>query len=385
MDCREMELLIQLDMDHLLPEALQKELAAHLAVCHACAEKAVEYREIDAFLSREMAAVEAPAGFTEQVMSVLPMPVPKAVKRHLRPQVLWGLGVAVVAAAMILAAGIAGWFDPLESVDDLQTPVVADDEDTSDPATPDTNIPVTPDEEEPSQETPGVDEEEPSQETPGVDEEEPSQETPVTAEETPETPYSNDVTLPPVATSSEAHGAYSMLTLASYNTCDVLRPQISGNIVTYYIEVEGLYFEWQVAADSSVAPQMIGEAESLPSASGYGKSYSEEDGSGYSASSPDGIYTVYNQEDGLILADGSDKRLVSEHGGGCLLGWSSDSTKLFFSDSAGTLYLYYLSEDICLAIQEGVKSVCWNGTQHLVFTAEDSATSYDSLFRVTIP
>ena len=400
MDCRDIEILIQMDIDHCLPEVLRPELDAHLAACPECAALAVELHRLDEMLAAEITHVEVPSGFTAAVMAALPSGAPRHVVKKRRPRfAAWGISGVAVAAALLLTVGLSGWFDGLFGKDPLlSAPVIA--------ALDEADLPgsevVKPQQPEAPVIPPGTDEEEPPAD--GQPEDEPQEiidDEPVDVE--PPT-YSEAIDLPRVATNTIATGEYAVITLAYCETCDAKLPRVSGSTVTYYMEDNGQKLEYQVPVDGSSEPQLVGKCESLPSPLGHGKKQSETvvipaEAEGeeateltieyYQAVSPDGLTTAINRTDGFYLQRDADAEAapqrVAETGGGSLVSWSPDGNKVLFSDAAGTLYLYYPAEGTTLTLSHSVYSVCWSGNQHLVFAAHDATTGYASIFRATVP
>lgn len=387
MDCRKIEILIQMDIDQHLPEAWQQVLAEHISACPACAKANAELRAVDALLKEELPAVAPPADFAAAVMAALPeaeaAPKPqRRVRRFVMPAAL-----TAVAAALILATGILGFWDfqPTE----LQPPQIAQVDPSAQQDDPElvnqvTKPPVQPEKLDPKpNEDPNPDD--PDQ----TDPEDPTQNDPVSNDDPlPQDPleqYLNGIEMPRVSSDNRSQGSYSQITLASYSDCDILSLRVSNGLATFYIDVDGSYYEWQVPTDGLSPASAIGDVESLPSTGGLGKAFSDAEISGFSAASPDGIYTAYNQDDGLWLDDGNDKKLLSELAGGQLVAWNADNDKLFFSDASGALHVYYISKDLVLDIASDVRSACWSGLNELVFTALDSSTGCVSLFRVTLP
>ena len=99
MECRDIEILVQMNIDHCLPEALRPELEAHLAACPACAQYAAELQQLDVMLAAEITHVAPPEGFTAAVMAALPaLPQAQQQQKHRPRRAAWGLLSAVAAA-----------------------------------------------------------------------------------------------------------------------------------------------------------------------------------------------------------------------------------------------------------------------------------------------
>jgi len=390
MDCRKMEILIQMDIDGRLPQEWQTALAAHISACPACAKANAELRKLDAILAEELPAVEVPADFAASVMASLPQEEEKPANNiiPLRRKKRWLAPAALTAAAaaLVISAGAMGLFDaetpalPDDSIviaeQDLpeMQPTPDDPQQGADPLQSEddpADIPVT----DPVEVTDPEGTEDPVTVTDPVEEDPADQ----------PLQYIDGMAMPSVMTSTQAHGSYSQITLASYSDCDILSMRAGNGLVTYYIEYEGSYFEWQVPVSGGAAASAIGGVEGLPTTGGVGTPYQNETGSGYRAASPDGLYTADNRADGVWLSDGTAEQQVSTAGGGALVCWNSDNDKFFFTDAGGTLYVYYSSQSLLLTVQGSVPGAAWNGLNDLVFTAYDGATGHTSLFRVTLP
>lgn len=203
--------------------------------------------------------------------------------------------------------------------------------------------------------------------------------------------YTGSAEFPAVASSNVAHGQYSLITLASYQDYDAQAPQISGNTVSYYLLVDNMWQEWQVALDLSSLPAFIREDEHAPAACGFGLAQQDELGAYYAALSPDGIYTALNrggEQKGLFLKNVEREAVpVSAMGGGSILSFSPDSNRILFSDAGGALYAHYIAENMTITLYSGgVSSAVWSGDgKSAVFAATDAATGYSSIFRVSVP
>ena len=408
MNCHDVENLIHMEIDQRLPQRASLALHEHLLSCERCAQLYAEYQELHALLSAELPAVEPPADFTAQVMAVLPaepvadnivaLPAQQAAAtatpRKKRRPTAW-IAVVAAAAALVAGAALGGWFNN----SDLQKPgaeLIADvtPEDTHQAPGLNVQPPVFPD----AQSGDSVDTPEETV-TPDVPDSDPTVDTPETtvtpstgtdqpAENTPPQPYESGISLPVVAYSNEAHGSYSLITLASYADYNAILPHLNGNSITYYIKQDSTCLEWQVELNGGAAPIYVGIAETLPGAAGTGR---YTDNNGYVASSPNGQYTAYNlggEQAGLYVGATLESAVrVAEQGGGNLISWCANSGKVLFNDAAGYLYLYYPAENLTLPVFTGyVGSACWSadGTV-IIFSGYDATTGHDSIFQISVP
>ena len=406
MNCQDVENLIHMEIDQRLPQRASLALHEHLLGCERCARLYAEYRELHALLSAELPAVEPPADFTAQVMAALPaepaadnivaLPARQeavaAVPRKKRRSTAW-IAVAAAAAALVAGAALGGWFNNSE----LHKPgveMVANitPEDVQQPASPSVQTPPVqmPEENDLNNEatTPPVEENnDATVETPAGTEPTPADNEQPT-EIPPPQPYESGISLPVVAYSNEAHGSYSLITLASYSEYNAILPHLNGNSITYYIKQDNTCLEWQVELNGGAAPIYVGIAESLPGASGVGR---YTDNYGYVAASPNGQYTACNmggEQAGLYVGATQETAVrVAEQGGGNLISWCANSGKVLFNDASGYLYLYYPAENLTLPVFSGyVGSACWSadGTM-IIFSGYDATTGHDSIFQISVP
>ena len=381
MDHSKFESLIQMHIDNALSPAEEERLEQHLAECPDCAALLRDLTRLDDLLAAELTEVEPPAGFAASVMAALPE---AEVKPRRRPfYLLWG---SVAAAVLLLLAGISGLFHQGDTL--APPPEVATDEE--DAERPELFLPDAPQvadnaAAEDKDSAAGEDNEDKDDKEDKQDGAKPeSAQQPAANDEgeldQPAPTYSGEHELPTVASRSVASGAYSMVTLASVANCDALRPQVSGSVVTFYVNLDGSYLQWQVSADGSGNAVFLGECDGLPALPGVGAYHCDESGrEWYSASY--GSYTAENTDSGLLL----NGETVAPVGGGYLLSWAGDGNKFFFSDGSGRLYIYYPAEDMLLDVGAYASSAEWYGTNNIVLSAYDSATGYDSIFRISVP
>lgn len=380
MDHSKFEMMIQKHIDSALSPAEEERLTQHLAECPDCAALLRDLTRLDECLSAELTEVEPPAGFAASVMAALPAAEEKPRRRPF--YLLWG---SVAAAALLLLAGISGLF---HQGDTLAPPpeVAVDDEDAERPELFLPNAPQVADNDAAAEEKdsagakPDEDKENKEDKQDGAKPE--STQQPSGGEsvvEQADPTYSSEHELPTVASRSYASGAYSMVTLASVANCDALRPQVSGSVVTFYVNLDGSYLQWQVNADGSGNAVFLGECDGLPGLPGVGQYHCDEAGREWYAASY-GSYTAENTDSGLLL---NGETVAS--GGGYLLSWAADGNKFFFSDGSGRFYLYYPAEGMLLDVGAYASSAQWYGSNSIVLAAYDSATGYDSIFRISVP
>ncbi|MBR5430557.1 MAG: zf-HC2 domain-containing protein [Firmicutes bacterium] len=379
MDHSKYEMLVQKHIDRELSPVEEHMLELHLAECPRCAALCRDLERLDGLLSRELFEVEPPQDLVERVMSALPETTAGHSGRRRRTYLAWG---SVAAAAVLLAAGVGGVFSGSTPLDPPpQIAVSAADPDRPELVLPHAPVTVTeesvPTGEEQSQSSAAA----PAASAPSRTDaasaanpgEEPRESEPAT--------YSSEHQLPSVASGSQARGAYSMITLASVANCDALRPQVNGPVVTFYILLDDSCLQWQVSADGSGNAVFLGECDGLPDLPGLGSYHSVGGEEWYAASSANGAYEAENTPAGLLV----NGKAVSADGGGYLVSWAPDGSKVLFTDYDGNLLLYYPAEDTQLSVASGVASAAWSGSGSIVLSAYDNATGFYSIFRVSVP
>ena len=403
MNCQDIEILIQKAIDNNLSEAGQEILRTHLSGCPDCAKLYQEYVELDQTLKQTLPDVTVPNDLTELVMAsvnglkVVPLRTPAKKKKIWRRASL-----IVAAAALFLVIGLAALFDSPNSPVAPNLPIA--DITPNDKDNDNVKIPSTePDDPNPQDTEPNDDlvDPEPGDNNPasGNEPTQPNDKTipPANHIETPKT-YGGGISLPQVAYGGASHGSYSLYTLASHEEFDAILPRIKDDIVTYYLNADGYYLEWQTDINRGSEPVFVGETESLPSEkaiAGFSDLSSQYDYNYVTAISADGMRQAINRggdESGLWLLDltnaSAEPVLVdSNNGGGKIISWAPDGNKVLYTSSTGYLYVYYPNEKLVLDIYAGETAcVCWAGdSKNIVFSARDNNTGRLSIFSVIVP
>ena len=421
MTCPDYEILINKELDGSLSSRERTALETHLAVCPDCARQAEEYRLLDRLLRENITQVEVPIDLVQSVMAALPTKTasnpssePQPLRPKRRPHPIWRwVSVGVAAAAIVLGFSVGGWFDGTRQTQETTPPILAENDfpsgtdpilpdrpeniDASDPPSttqedpPDVTQPPedqTPDTDTPDTDTPDADTETPEVQIP----EQPTSNTNVDPVEEPpsDITYNSEFSLPQVTYGNTTHGAYTLLTLASVAGYDAVLPRVNANTVTFYVETEEAYLEYQVEINGA-APVFLGETESLPVASSTAGFTVREnlDYSCVEATSISGMVArnCGDPHRGLWLRNNDEEVLVSELGGGSIVSWASDGNKVLFTDDSGILHLYYVAENISLTLSSStVHSLCWSEDgKAVVFSAYDDQTGYYSIFKVVVP
>jgi hypothetical protein len=396
MDCRDLEMLMQMAIDKTLSDAGRELLRAHLAECQDCAANFAEYERLEALLQEQLTIVAAPADLKTNVMAALPAasawvkPAPvvwsKPAQRSTFRRFLPAISLATAAAALLLIAGLSGWFGA--DAPDLtnEFPVAQVDPDTQD--NDDVTVPDNTTNDDQTTDNNGTDEPTNDNTTDNNDDT-PSVENPQT--------YAGGILLPQVAHSTESHGSYSLYTLASHEDYDAVLPRVSGNVVTYYLIAGDYYLEWEADLARKGEPVYIGETESLPDVAtiaGFSDKSAEYGYTYISAISPDNTKQALNLDggdEGFWLVDrttaDSEPVLIDGDGGGKIVSWAPDGAKVLYTTYNGALHVYYPDQDMILDLFDGeVESVCWAAdSKNIVFAAEDEDTGNLSIFSVIVP
>ncbi|MBQ1501667.1 MAG: hypothetical protein IIZ45_03515 [Firmicutes bacterium] len=79
--------------------------------------------------------------------------------------------------------------------------------------------------------------------------------------------------------------------------------------------------------------------------------------------------------------------LADIYGGGSLLSWSPDSNKVLYTQTDGSLHVYYPDQDLHIEIySSSVSYVCWAGdSQHVAFSARNSESGQLAVYSVVVP
>lgn len=414
MTCQDYEILINKELDHGLSSQERVRLNAHLLSCPECRRLAEEYRRLDQLLAERISQVDVPADFCGSVMSALAQqPSPEQIisleRKRRRQTRRWAIGGVAAAAILLFGIGASALLrqnvneQPLDAMpivaelsDEEQAPFLRSHTPRKEQQSGAKNLP---DRETELSDPSGKEDQQPPERTALPEKQPGKQQTPSQQTLTPQQPgqqtvidqsHNNEFSLPPVAYGSTTHGTYSLLTLAAVEGYDAKLPRVNGNTVTFYVETEDAYLEYQ-ADINGAAPVFLGETESLPSAKTTAacSNNSSFDYRCVEANYANGL-TVRNcggEHQGLWLVGEDGENQLTETGGGSLVSWAADGNKILFTDASDHLQLYYLAEGILLNLSDtAVHSFCWSSDgRAVVFSAYDKQTGYYSIFKVVIP
>ena len=405
MNCQDYEILIQKSIDDELTDAERDALAAHLNDCPSCAALCLEYKGLDDMLKAQMPEVEVPSGLKESVMAALPEQEAAPAKNNRRRRTIISIvGITAAAAALVVAAGAAGMFSGEEESPGLLQVPVANIQQTDPALQEDENVVADAAKEAALKQAKEATDKDQSElvVAEGKESAKPAGKgnsgTSAPAADSSENTitYSGGIMLPRVTHGSSVQGSYSLYMLAAHEGYDCILPRVSGNIVTYYIVADGCNLEWQTYLDGSEAPTFLSETESLPYQSTISGSSDRSGEYGFTyitANSADGVYQAVAMSDGddaglhIIDRVSGIETLADIYGGGSLLSWSPDSNKVLYTQTDGSLHVYYPDQDLHIEIySSSVSYVCWAGdSQHVVFSARNSESGQLAVYSVVVP
>jgi hypothetical protein len=428
MQCRDIQLNMQKQLDGALSQAKSQEFLAHMAVCPACRAEFAKWENMEIILSSHLASVEPPPDFAAGVMTALKNKAPRVLPVR---KISWHR-YAAAAAAILLIIGAASlglfgtpdvnWLDPNQtpSISNIEIPprtdnpnIIAKTEEPSDPGTTDigensgnTEDPYNEDPENTgnpeNNDTPGntqPDNPSPDRSQSGEPGEPANQGSgqaqpqnpPVTQEPDPgqeETPsISGQVVLPTVAYSSAEEGNFSRRLLAEHEDASALRPIIAAaGKVHYYLRHGSSYQLWEQDLDPVAEPVMLEESTQ--------PDINSQSWQGEAKNSPDNAYLAVNGYDekdqvGLWIYKNNDQepQLLSSNGGGKILAIAPNSNKIAFTDEAGNLYIAYVAEKRVYPVFEAeVGSCSWSAdSKTLVLDCRPGGKKYSAVYAITIP
>lgn len=402
MDCQAIEREIQLYVDGELPPERVEALCKHMATCSSCALAYKEAQEFHDFLFANIEEVTPPAHFAADVMAkieALPQEAEKAVVIPLAEPAKktafagWSrFGVLGSAAVIALAVYLSG--TDLPSLNNYPLPSIsfmAEEpvEPVSDPVDPqpsgqdpaDVTVPA----EENDKTNPDSNSDRPQQrENDGqnpssgglVTPQNPSTENPGVTGNQPEPTQNGELSLPQVASGRTVEGTFNLLLLAAHKNADAYEPQFDSTGAYAYYKVgmpEGVQ-NWKTNVSPNSDPSKTEDSYTFVNAKTTNAVADWLDDTPYLAAlSPDSGMLAANMqsEDGglWIFSAGSEQKpqKLSDIGGGSLLLWSPDGSKILFTDQNEALYVAFPTENIIMPIIDGkVKDVSWSSNSHAI-------------------
>ena len=439
MDCRLFARQVQLDIDGLLSAIEREDMLQHAQVCPSCAALLQDMTELAGLLSTRLKAVEAPAGFAQDVMAALPqLPAKRAAGFKVFRPAWQRWGVVAAAAALLLAAGLNGLWPgqpgetppiihenpaPIVAADPgpgplVQPPVVVGD---IKPAPVSVPAPDDPTQASGNTEEVAVDPTEPVDDDPPPAAEIPNLPPGQVVAETGEgeivdEPFEGGLDLPASAFSlAQPGGMFSLTVLAAYEDCDAILPSFNGDgLVNFYTKYKNKIYKWAQTVDAEAEPEYVDQVTALPALADLTGSMDESGTAGFSyisALSPDKRYTAVNcsgEQPGIWLyknvmlpeatPEASGQALpeqaqpnagleISAAGGGKVLSWSPDGNKLLYTDNAGKLFAYYIYERNVQPLFGGtVTCASWaKDSKTVVFSGKIEKKAASAIYTIIVP
>lgn len=379
MNCNEAKMLMYKYLDKELNEMETVSFLDHIDICDECACELFELRSLEGHWQEACSLIEPPTDFKANVMSAISEQKDKVVLtpvKTLAPKRQMGRIAMFAAAAAIFAIGLSSYDFELDTPEtDIPTPeviepfveepvvepdddIIVDDVVVDETDVPETNDPVV---EEPVVTEPVVEEpvaEEPKTPTPAIDV------TDITTEEDLEEQMGS-VDLPQPNYGTEVAGAFTSVLLAGFEDIDIYSPNISnsGSSVSFYTNTNDALQVWSVNTDANSEAKVLGESEDSDISEIEASCTIYELDTGIF--SPDGTMFAVNARSGEVglwvaLASG-DIELMATEGGGDLLAWSPNSTKIAFTGADDCLYVYYVMEAITFKLTDtAVLDLTWS-------------------------
>lgn len=399
MDCQEAKRMLFKYVDQELSLSEEKALNAHLHVCSNCASEFDQAYETHNLLYQAMVPVEPPVDLTERIMAAYDREVENqnsaAVEKSLWKNIITGwrsfigswqwkaAAVACCMMAVVLWSNKAVAPGPqlavnnpselhgqVDNVPQESDNVPAGGQETEPPSVqePDNSKPVVPDKED-----------DPDQGTKTA----PSKD-PVKPKENVASPGSKQVIQLPQSTSGQTKlDSMEVVPLVENENRTAYRPALLGHDQTVYflMEGDGSKEVWQVEMSEGAVAQKAPENTVLPgedqereTVKGIPAWLSELEDVKKAVSviyswSPDQRNIAVNlgpaKDSGidestgkilLVRADGSQIVEGAKSGGGSSLVWSSDGTKVAFTDGFDYLYVLYVREGVLLQVTDSSNS-----------------------------
>lgn len=392
-DCLKYQKQIYSYLDGMLDAEAAALLEEHIKGCADCAALLAEAKALEAGLQGVFAPIEPPADFSARVMASLPVreaafgaPQTK-VLRFPRRAAFAGLGTVAAAFALILGISTMGNNVPVTPIEVVENPPAVTEPAITDS---DNNIPVSNNTQIAETLPAAADSKKPNNTAVNNVGTKPEAIVP----EKP-TPGEGLSLLPQASFGTEAVGSLHIRLLANYDKSDIYGIHASGKseIGFYTYENQELAL-WKASVEKAAEPECLSV-------------FTVTDGSQttevlrnacatYAVNtvifSPDKSLQASNvrgENPGLWVSGAliDEPYLLSEDGGGSLLAWSPNGSKLMFTDEAGSLYVGYpLEKQVFKVYDAVVTDVLWfNDNQTIAFLAKESGKTYNSLFTAELP
>lgn len=339
--------------------------------------------QFDELLFASLKPVSPPEDFCARVMSAVaaePAPQPaktaKVIHLHWR-RFAMGLGTCAAAFALFVGVSAVGSDDPTAmlvnkptQVAEISPAISAPQEKTVTPTQtpqPETST-VTPAVSKPVQQNPQTT-------SPAVD---------VTSEDVPLPVTSDQLVLPRTAYGTKTEGTLATRLLATVEGNQIYQPVFADKSAVFNTADANNVYSWRVDLTDPSEPQAVVVAawDDLPNRDVLQNTTAPVDANTL-VNSPDKTMIAQNSSNGMwiSLLEGDVFKLTGE-GGGNVVAWAPDSSKLVFTNAEGALFVGYPFERRIYQLADGgVKDVCWHGNNKtLLYVMNDG--SGDGLYIV---
>lgn len=175
---------------------------------------------------------------------------------------------------------------------------------------------------------------------------------------------SDRLVMPRAAYGTETEGSLSTRLLATVEGNSIYQPSFAGRNAVFTTADRANVYSWRVDLSNPSEPQAVAMAswDDLPNADAVLQNTTPAVETTTLVNSPDKTMIAQNSSDGMwiSLLDGDVFQLTGE-GGGNLVAWAPDSSKLVFTNAEGALFVGYpLERRIYQLADGGVKDVCWH-------------------------
>lgn len=433
MDCQKAKEMFFKYLDQELSISAEKALNAHLHACRNCAAEFEQAYETHNLLYQAMTPVEPPADLTERIMAAYDREVenqkPAVVEKSLRESIITGwrsfIGSrqwrAAAVACCLMALVLWGNKDvaPGPQLAVNNPPEMHGQIDTAPNES--SNVPAE------GQETQSPPVQDPVNATPVVPDKKPDPEQGTKKATSKDSVKPNKniepsgskqvIQLPQSASGQSKLDSMEVVALAEDGNNAAYRPVLLGQDQTVYFLMGDTKEVWQVELSAGTAMQKAPENIVLPDEDGEREiakgipTWLSELEEVYNAVSvvyswsPDQRNIAVNlgpakdqktnEATGKILlarADGSQIIEGTKTGGGSSLTWSSDGTKIAFTDSFNYLYVFYVREGVLLQVTDSSNSfqkigkLLWTPDhKKIIFEGQKNSKAPAGIYMVRLP
>ncbi len=311
----------------------------------------------DALLQASLAPVDPPCDLSDRVMrAVAQEPAPELPAKVLRfPFRRFALGAAASAAALLLFVAVAA--PPADQPGVLTTkPLQLAAEPLLNMTFPVQPAETTP---APAEQTAPAQAAEPAQ-----PDNEPANDAPAAPAEPQAVSHEGELILPRAAFGTETEGSIEARLVAEVAGSRIYQPGFADDYAVFYTADDVNVYSWRANLKNPSEPQTSVQMaqNELTDMAALSSTVYQPVNANTVVTSPDQTMLAQNSRDGLwvSLLDGDVFHLTDE-GGGNILAWAPDSSRLLFTNAEGQLFLGYpLEQRIYKITSQSVKDVCWS-------------------------